>query len=74
MTKDDLKKLILEFSNDVVFYYANEVVCINPWSASKFEIGWKNNNRICESIDELMTLPFFNGKSLNEIATVIELI
>lgn len=74
MTANDIKNIILEFTNDVVFYYGDENACINPWSESKFEVGFRDKMKTYDNIDALMNDPFFDGKSLNEIAGEIELI
>lgn len=77
MTAKDIKDTILEFTNDVIFYYGDESACIVPIcknSIDSFRVGWRDNVKTYDSIESLMSDPFFDGKSLNEIAGEIELL
>lgn len=73
MKAQDLKKLILSLSQDVVFSFNGQNACINPWNINKYEMGFGDNVMTAKSIDEVMSTPFFDGKPLNEIADKIEL-
>ena len=77
MTAKDIKDAILEFTDDVIFYYGDESACIVPIcknSIDSFRVGWRDNVKTYNSIDDLMSDRIFGGKSLNEIAGEIELL
>lgn len=74
MKIEDLKKLILSLSQDVIFQVNGKTVCINPWNEHKFEVGFGDINREYNNIDFLLNDKIYDGKSLNEISEQIELI
>lgn len=67
------KNLILSLVQDVVFEYDNKTCCINPWSRTKFEVGYNDIVKIYSDIDDLMNDTIFNGRSLSDIADEIEI-
>ncbi|WP_101698507.1 hypothetical protein [Clostridium minihomine] len=73
MTSNKIKDLILQFTDDVVFFYHGKSGCINPWNEHKFEVGFGNIGKEYDSIDALMSDPIYDGFSLNQIADKIEL-
>lgn len=73
MKSQDLKKLILSLSQDVVFTFNSKSACINPWNTKKFEVGFGDKSKTYSNIDDLMTDKFFDGYSLNEISESIEI-
>ena len=73
MKSDDLKELILSLSQDVVFEYDGAVACINPWNERKFEIGYDDEVKIYDNIDDVMKDPFYHGKSLQEISEQLDI-
>lgn len=73
MSTQQLRDLILTFISDICFDYNNKSACINPWNEKKFEVGYGDEVRIFENIDDLMSTDMFDGKSLNDIATLIEI-
>lgn len=64
----DIKNEILLMTNDVVFSYNKKIVCINPWGLKKFVVGYDDKVKEYNNIEDLMSDPFYDGKSLNEIA------
>ena len=74
MTPDKFKTLIMSFTDDVVFSYRGKTACINPWNDKKYELGFGDVGKTYASIDELMSDPVFDGKSLNQIVGAIEII
>lgn len=73
MKATDLKNLIGSLTQDVTFEYNGKYVCINPWSAEKFEVGYGDKIKTYNNLDELMDDKFFDGNSLNDICTIIEI-
>ena len=47
--------------------------CINPWSRTKFEVGYNDIVKIYSDIDDLMNDTIFDGRSLSDIADEIEI-
>lgn len=71
-TSEQLRDTILSLTQDVVFVYNGITCCINPWNASKFELGYGDTVRTYDDIDELMNDKIFAGQSLNDIADKID--
>ena len=70
---NDYDELILSLVQDVVFEYDNKTCCINPWSRTKFEVGYNDIVKIYTDIDDLMNDTIFDGRSLSDIADEIEI-
>lgn len=68
MKPKNLKELILSLTQDVVFEYDGAVGCINPWNEAKIEVGYDDNTKTYDNIDDVMNDPFYHGKSLQEIS------
>lgn len=73
LNSEEIKKLILSLVQDVVFEYENKTCCINPWSRTKFEVGYNDIVKIYSDIDDLMNDTIFDGRSLSDIADEIEI-
>lgn len=71
MTPQILKAEILSILNDIVFEYNGKSACINPYSTSKFEVGFGEVSKVYDDIDCLMSDPIYDGKCLNDIADKI---
>lgn len=68
----DVRKRLLEFSTLMSFYY-NGVYCnIDPFSPTNFHLMCGDMETDMTSIDDVMNSPFFNGKSLAEIADIVD--
>lgn len=74
MTKNELKEIIASLLDDVLFDYYGKHVCINPWSASKYVVGYGDTVKTYSSIEMLMEDELYDGKSLNKIASEISLL
>lgn len=73
MKAKELKNLILSLTQDVVFEYDGKVACINPWNESKIEVGYDNEIKTYNNIDDVMNDPFYHGKSLVEIVETLNI-
>ena len=71
---DSIKERINELASHFTFEYKNTACGVDPFSENDFDLWCGDNNMTAKSIDEVMTTPFFNGKSLSEIADDIEII
>lgn len=76
MKKDELKQIIADCCNDIVFSYNNkpsgitsEVVDYIP----TFQAWHGEDTREYGSIDDVMNDPFYSGKSLNDLAEKIDI-
>ena len=74
MKSDKLKKLILSLTQDVVFMYDGVCACINPYHEHKIEVGYDDNVKVYDNIDDVMNDSFYHGKSLQEIADKIDVL
>lgn len=68
MKPKNLKELILSLTQDVVFEYDGAVACINPWNETKIEVGYDDEMKTYDNIDDVMNDPIYHGKSLQEIS------
>ena len=68
MKINDIKNSILESFSVFSFEYKGKIGGIDPISYSKF-IMWygEDNDTIAKNIDEAVTIPFFDGKSLTDL-------
>ena len=73
MTGDDIKKRILETFSAVTFKYQGKNCGVDPFSMKKFCLWFGNKEQYTTSIEETMTTKFFGGKSLVEIAELIQI-
>lgn len=73
MTGNDIKKIILETFSAVTFEYQGKKCGVDPFSMGRFCLWFGDEDKYTTSIEETMTTKFFNGKSLNEIAGLIEI-
>ncbi|MBD9220051.1 MAG: hypothetical protein EGQ35_07050 [Clostridiales bacterium] len=73
MKEDKLKKLILSLNQDIVFKYNGKDALINPLNKNKFEVGFGDVELEYNDIDKLMNDNIFDGKSLAEICTEINI-
>lgn len=73
MTAMQIKNCLAEHNGTFVFDYQNKRYGIEPYCDSELEIWHEDKSVIVYSLDEIMTIPFFDGKSLTEIADEIEI-
>lgn len=74
MKQDDLRTLILSFTQDIILGYGNEDIFINPWNEKKFVFGYKDIDKTYDNIDALMNDRVIDGKSLVEICEQVEVL
>lgn len=73
MTAIEIKDYVGSLVSHITFEYNNKNCGVDPFRKDCFEMWYGNEVMTATSIDEVLTTPFFEGKSLNEIANVIEL-
>lgn len=71
MTSDILKNLIRTHWSHILFEYNGKECGVDPFSTTKYDVWCGDELRQVESVDEVMALTIFDGKSLNDIAEVI---
>lgn len=74
MNKNDLFNMINDLTMDLTFVYQGKEGAVCPISRNKIYFGYGDMDIEYNSIESLMSDPFFDGKSLNEIAGEIELL
>ena len=75
MTIEDLKSRIEEMCTHILFQYNGQNCGIDPKTLTRFDIWYGSEAFTAKSIENVMNLRFFDGKSLSEIidkATFIE--
>ncbi|WP_312503955.1 hypothetical protein [Lacrimispora sp.] len=76
MKKDDLKQIIADCCNDIVFSYNNVPSGITSEVENRiptFQAWHGEDIKEYGSIDDVMNDPFYSGKSLNDLAESIEI-
>ena len=76
MKKDDVKRIIVDCCNDIVFFYngmdsgvTSEVINYTP----SFQAWHGDNTKVYGSIDDVMNDKFYSGKSLNDLVENIDI-
>lgn len=75
MSADELRDEISEQWNDVEFIYNGKQSGISPESHDSvpvYYMWYGNKEKEYSDIDEVMSDKFFDGKSLSEIAEIVE--
>jgi hypothetical protein len=70
----DVRDRINSLCSHFIFVYKNKNCGIDPLSAKHFNVWCGDKTTILDSIDSVMTLDFFDGKSLTDIVRDIEII
>ena len=74
MNAEKVKDRIAELCTHFLFEY-NGIYCgVDPFNKNKFEMWYDKDFHVAKSIDEVMTHPMFDGKSLEEICDKIDII
>lgn len=76
MKKDELKQIIFDCCNDIVFSYNNMPSGVTSEvenSIPTFQAWHGEEIREYSSIDDVMNDPFYSGKSLNDLAEKIDI-
>lgn len=71
MMDEKIKNRLKELCSHMTFEYNGKDCGVDPISHTEFAIWCGDEDTTAKSIDEVMTTPFFDGKSLSEIADVI---
>lgn len=76
MMKDKIRNRIAELVTHICFEYNNRTCGVDPIYSKKngqrFDMWYGEDIYTARSIDEVMTVKFFDGKSLNDIADEIK--
>lgn len=76
MKKDDLKKIIADCCNDIVFSYngmdSGITSEVNNYVPS-FQAWHGDNIKVYDSADDVMNDEFYSGKSLNDLVEKINI-
>ena len=76
MNKDELKQIISDCCNDIVFSYNNMPSGVTSEvenSIPTFQVWHGEDTREYGNIDAVMNDPFYSGKSLNDLAEKIDI-
>lgn len=72
MTAKQIKDRINEICTIFEFDYKGKNCAVDPFSKSSFVMWYGDNDYIAHSIDDVMSVKLFDGKSLTEIVDEIE--
>lgn len=73
MMANEIKQRINEICSHFTFDYNGKSCGVDPFSHSEFDMWCGDDNKTVNSIEEVMTVPLFDGKSLSEIADEIQI-
>ncbi len=73
MTADKIKNRINELASHFLFKYQGKECGVDPFSRSDFDMWCGEDYMKATSIDEVMEVPFFEGKALQDIANEIDI-
>lgn len=71
---DEIKSRLLEFCTLFSFDYNGKTYGVDPFNLKLFRVYTGENGQDVDNIDDVMNLPFIEGKSLNELADKILII
>lgn len=67
MTIADVKNYLASLTSHIMFEYDGKSCGVDPLSKNKFNMWYGSEGITANSIGEVMTTKFFNGKSLEDI-------
>ncbi len=73
MKPKDLRDWLDSLTQDIDFLYQGVCGSICPLSRERIELCYGDNYATAYSINEAMSIPFIDGKSLTELCEVIEI-
>lgn len=76
MKADDLKRIMNEYCNDIVFLYAGKnsgVTCEVHDYVPMFQAWHGEDVKLYDSLDEAMNDKFYSGKSINELLGIVDI-
>lgn len=75
MTTQELRKIFSEYCNDIVFSYAGKpsgvTIEVSNY-APMFQVWHGDQTKVYDDLDDLMSDPFYSGKSLDDLAEKVE--
>ncbi len=72
MEPEELKGRIQSLATHILFDYKGVAGGVDPFNAGDFDLWYGDVYLKAHSIEEVMTAPVFDGKSLNDIATELK--
>jgi hypothetical protein len=70
MTATEVKNYLSNLVSHLLFTF-NDIECgIDPLASDNYEMWYGNETFTAHSIDEVMNVNFFDGKSMNEIVNL----
>lgn len=71
MSAEKIKARLDEMASHITFEYNGKACGVDPLSRTHYEMWYGDMGMVAKSLDEVMTTPFYDGKSLEEIAEEI---
>lgn len=72
MTAEDIREHLGNLIGAITFEYNGKNCGIDPLSLNKFEMWYGDDETVAESVDEVMSIDFFDGNCLEEIIEDVE--
>jgi hypothetical protein len=73
MKAKQIEERLAEMASHFTFDYNGKTCGVDPLSRTRYEMWYGDTDMTASSLDEVMTTPFFNGKSLTDIADEIKI-
>ncbi len=67
MTAEDIREHLENLIGAITFEYNGKNCGIDPLSLNKFVMWYGDDETVAESVDEVMSIDFFDGNCLEEI-------
>ena len=67
MTAEDIREHLGNLIGAITFEYNGKNCGIDPLSLNKFVMWYGDDETVAESVDEVMSIDFFDGNCLEEI-------
>lgn len=74
MNAEKIKNRIGEICTHFLFEYNGKDCGVDPLSKNEFDMWYDKDFHVAKSIDEVMTHPMFDNKSLEDICDKIDII
>lgn len=72
MTAEDIREHLGNLIGAITFEYNGKNCGIDPLSLNKFVMWYGDDETVAESVDEVMSIDFFDGNCLEEIIEDVE--
>ncbi|MCD8055316.1 MAG: hypothetical protein LUE25_01145 [Clostridiales bacterium] len=73
MTAEMIKNRISEICSHFLFTYNGKNCGVDPFSQNDFDMWYGDDYHHADSIENVMNVPLFDGKTLTDIANKIEI-